>query len=701
MSAKITSEHLSRSAMVYVRQSTSLQVAHNRESQRRQYALKDRASELGFKDVVVIDEDLGRSAGGQVERPGFERLVAVVCAQGVGAIFCIEASRLARNGRDWHHLLELCGLTRTLIVDPDGIYDPTRSNDRLLLGLKGTMSEFELTLLRQRSMEAIRAKAQRGELKFALPIGLCWTPQESIELDPDRRIQEALRLVFRKFRDLGSARQVLLWLRDQELTLPAVVYGEGGREIRWKLPVYNTIHGIITNPLYAGAYAYGRTGTRVTLEGDRARKTQGHAKPREEWLVLIHDHHPGYTSWDEFDRNQRILLDNAHMKSRMGRKSARGGRGLLAGLLRCRRCGRMLHVEYSGRQGCTPRYSCRGAQLNHGVGRCISFGGLRPERAIAEELYRVVEGPALEAAMGAAERVRQQQEEQRKAMGLELDQARYAARLAARQYEAVDPDNRLAELEARWNGALQRVQRIEDQRHEVTSATEVEVPDLSMLTRLAADLPAVWNDSSTPTGLKQRIVRILIREIVADVDESRAEIVLVIHWAGGRHSELRVAKNKVGHHGRATEDSTVEIVRRMAGRWPDEQIAAILNRLGRKTGAGNTWTEGRVSSLRHYQGLPAYDPSRSDPNLLTMDQAARRLGVSPWAIRRLIQADMLPATQAVFGAPWEIQAAALQTDAVQEALEMANSRAKGPRCESDTGETPMIPGFGEVVHNVT
>ena len=214
--------------------------------------------------------------------------------------------------------------------------------------------------------------------------------------------------------------------------------------------------------------------------------------------------------------------------------------------------------------------------------------------------------------------------------------------LAARQYEAVDPDNRLvaAELEARWNGALQRVQRIEDQRHEVTSATEVEVPDLSMLTRLAADLPAVWNDSSTPTGLKQRIVRILIREIVADVDESRAEIVLVIHWAGGRHSELRVAKNKVGHHGRATEDSTVEIVRRMAGRWPDEQIAATLNRLGRKTGAGNTWTEGRVSSLRHYQGLPAYDPSRSDPNLLTMDQAARRLGVSPWAIRRLIQADM-------------------------------------------------------------
>jgi DNA invertase Pin-like site-specific DNA recombinase len=333
MNPKLTNEHLRRRAIVYIRQSSPGQVLHNQESQRRQYSLVDRARELGFRDVTVIDDDLGRSGSGLVGRPGFQRLVAEVCTGDVGAIFCIEASRLARNGRDWHHLIELCGMVDAVVIDPDGIYNPGLINDRLLLGLKGTMSEFELNLLRQRSLEAIRQKAGRGELQFLLPVGLCWTAAGKIEKAPDQRVQQALQLVFTKMTELGSARQVLLWFRQENITLPALPRVAGGSTITWKLPIYNTVLKILANPVYAGAYAFGKTQARTTVVDGRARKTEGHRKPRPEWTVLIRDHHPGYISWEQYERNQALLAANAHMKSRMEPKAGRGGRALLAGLL--------------------------------------------------------------------------------------------------------------------------------------------------------------------------------------------------------------------------------------------------------------------------------------------------------------------------------------------------------------------------------
>lgn len=327
--AKVTADHLKRRAIVYIRQSSPIQVANNLESQRRQYALADQARQFGFQQVEVIDEDLGRSGSGQVDRPGFARLVAEVCTGGVGAVFCIEASRLARNGRDWHHLIELCGLVRALVVDPDGVYDPGLLNDRLLLGLKGTMSEFELNLLRQRCQEAIRQKARRGELQFALPIGYRWAPNGKVEKDPDRRIQQAIELIFAKMEEFGSARQVLLWFRGEKVSLPALMHGEAGRELIWKLPVYNTIWHMLRNPVYAGGYAFGKTEARIRVVGGRARKTIGHSKPAENWTVLIRDHHSGYITWEQYERNQALLADNAHMKSRMEPKAA--GRPELAG----------------------------------------------------------------------------------------------------------------------------------------------------------------------------------------------------------------------------------------------------------------------------------------------------------------------------------------------------------------------------------
>jgi len=693
--AKLTADHLKRRAIVYIRQSSPIQVATNLESQRRQYALVDQARQFGFQQVEVIDEDLGRSGSGQVDRPGFARLVAEVCTGGVGAVFCIEASRLARNGRDWHHLIELCGLVRALVVDPDGVYDPGLLNDRLLLGLKGTMSEFELNLLRQRCQEAIRQKARRGELQFALPVGYRWAPNGKVEMDPDRRVQQAIELAFSKMAQFGSARQVLLWFRGEKVRLPALMHGENGRELVWKLPVYNTIWHMLRNPMYAGAYAFGKTEARTRVVEGRARKTIGHAKPVEHWTVLIRDHHPGYITWEQHERNQALLADNAHMKSRMEPKAGRGGRSLLAGLLRCRRCGRMLHVAYSGSRGEVPRYHCRGAQINHGEAWCISFGGLRPDQAVAAEVLKAVEGNAVEAALEAAARIAEQRSQRQRALTLELEQAQYEARLAARRYEAVDPDNRLvtAELEARWNAALCRVGEVESRLRHVEAATQgaAKIPDKETLFSLAQNLPVVWNAETTDMHLKQRITRILIQEIVADVDDSAREIVLMIHWAGGRHSELRIKQNLTGHHSRCTSLEAIEIIRRMAGRFPDDQIAATLNRLGLKTGSGNTWVELRVRTARSYNQLPSYDPNLRH-NLLTLEEASDKLGVSHKIVRRLIDSKMIPATQVVPWAPWEIPMEAIQSNRVLQAIATVK---RGGHLKEE-GAEPELPMLAEM-----
>ena len=379
-SDKVTPDHLRRRAIVYVRQSTVIQVLHNLESQRRQYNLVEYARELGFSDVVTIDEDLGKSGSGLVERPGFQRLVAEVCAGQVGSVLSIEASRLARNGRDWHHLIELCGVVGAVVIDPEGIYDPRLPNDRLLLGLKGTMNEFELHLFRQRSFEAMRQKAGRGEFQCNLPAGYCWAPSGKIEFDPDRRVQQAIRSVFERFAALGSARQVLMEFRSQGIQLPVHHPDPTGSRIQWRQPVYHAVLSILINPVFAGAYAFGKTGSRTAVVEGRAKKTVGHRKPVDEWSVLIKDHHEGYITWQQFERNQKVLSENNFMLTGSTRKAGRGGHGLLTGLLRCRRCGRMLYTYYSGR-GDLVRYACRGVNIVHGGQKCISFAGARPEQA--------------------------------------------------------------------------------------------------------------------------------------------------------------------------------------------------------------------------------------------------------------------------------------------------------------------------------
>jgi excisionase family DNA binding protein len=482
--------------------------------------------------------------------------------------------------------------------------------------------------------------------------------------------------------ELGSVRQTLLWFRNEAICLPAKIVDQPG-QVEWKLPLYNAVHRIFTNPIYAGAYAFGKTGAQIKVVGGRARKASGHRKSREEWMVLIQEHHSGYISWEQFERNQALLAANSNMKSRMEPKAGRGGRALLAGMLRCRRCGRMLHVGYSGREKCI-RYHCRGA-VDKGDDWCITFGGFRVDQAIAKEILQAIEGDAVEAALEAAGQMQQQREQQRKALSLELEQTQYEAKLAARRYEAVDPDRRLvaSELEARWDAALQKARNLEAQLNRFDrDSGAAAIPDRDILISLAQDLPAVWNGASTDMRLKQRIVRILVHEIVADIDEAAGQIVLLIHWAGGRHSELRIKKNPSGRHSKCTADEAVEVVRQMAGKYSDERIAATLNRLGLRTGAGNGWSELRVRTLRHRLGVAAFDPAAVNSTTVTLEQAAEKLAVSVTVVRRLIAEKKVPATQVIQGAPWEISMAALDSAEVrQEALRIKN-RISTPRTPS-------------------
>lgn len=669
MNDKLTADHLRRRAVVYVRQSSPIQVMHNLESQRRQYGLADYARELGFNDVVTIDDDLGKSGSGLVERPGFQRLVTEVCEGQIGAVLCIEASRLARNGRDWHHLIELCGLVGAVVIDPEGVYDPRSPNDRLLLGLRGTMNEFELHLFRQRSLEAMRQKARRGEFQCNLPAGYCWAPSGQIEIDPDRRVQQAVRSVFDRFAALGSARQVLMEFRSQRIQLPVHHRDSSGSNVVWRAPVYHTILAILTNPVFAGAYAFGKTESRTAVVDGRARKTVGHRKPVEEWGVLIKDHHPSYIMWEQFERNQKTLRENNFMRTGSSRKAGRGGHGLLTGLLRCRRCGRMLYTYYTGR-GDLVRYACRGMRIVHGGASCISFGGPKPEQRVTAEILRAVEGSAVQAALQAAERATSQQQVRMQALSLELEQARYRARLAERRYESADPENRLVtgELEARWNAALTHVAELETAFHAVESETKpTPTPDQESLMRLAADLQSVWEAPGTDLRLKQRIIRIVIEEIVVDIDQPANQVMMLIHWSGGRHTELRITKPKSGEHNHRTAAEAVEVVKQMAGQYPDDIIASTLNRLGFSTGYGNTWKKHLVCSLRGRLDLPTYDPTkRQAQDTLTAEQAAGKLGVSMRTVRELLRINVLAGTQVVKFAPWQIPAEALNASAVVE-----------------------------------
>jgi DNA invertase Pin-like site-specific DNA recombinase len=696
MNPKITAEHLARGAVVYVRQSTPGQVTEHTESQHRQYALAESARSMGFASVSVVDDDLGRSGSGMIERPGFQKLVATVCAGSTGAVFCIEASRLARNGRDWQHLIDLCALTGTLLIDHDGTYDPRVVNDRLLLGLKGTMAEYELSLLRQRGLAARDSKAKRGELRFLLPPGYCWNELGRIEMDPDQRVADTIRLVFKKFRELGSARQVLLWALDKRVQMPVTRQTPAGPRIEWKSAEYPMVVEMLHNPIYAGAYVFGRTTQRTRVVEGRARKTDGHHKPMHAWSVLIRDRHPGYITWVEFEENQLMIAENAHMKKRMARKSARGGRALLTGLVRCGRCGHMMRVFYGMASGHAHRYQCPGDSALATMTACIGIGGVRVDRAVAASIVDAVSEHAVQAAILAARRAVQADEDVRQAVSRELEEARYEATLAARRHECVDPAKRLVarELETRWNACLERVAQLEARVKGIEEQAAVRPPiDQAALMALANDLPSVWNAAGTDPRTKQRLARILIQETVIDLDDRTNEVVIAVHWTGGRHTEMRVARSGSGRYPADRHPSPIEVMRKLGGRWPDRQLAVTMNRMRCKSADGKSWTTLRVAELREKLKIRPFDPTAKQVGMIGIEQASLRLKISIGSVYRLIREGALPAKQLMHSAPWEIPLAALDTEAVRIGVQKIIARRPHKEAVFEERKSLKLPGF--------
>ncbi len=665
MSDKIQAQHRGRKAVLYVRQSSQHQVLHNQESQRLQYAMRDRLLQLGWDEVEVIDEDLGRSASGSAQRTGFERMMAAVSLGEVGAVAAREVSRFARNSREWQRLVEVCRIVDTLLVDSETVYSPRQSNDRLLLGLKGSLNEYELDLLRQRSAEARREKAKRGELIVAAPVGFFKTEDQRLEKDPDQRVQEAIHLVFRKFQELGSARQVLLWLQAEGLQLPG---RRRGGEVTWRRPNYGAVYGFLTHPAYGGAYAYGKTEQIVSPDGQTKRSRR---KSRDRWLALIPESHEGYVGWETFEQVGRMLANN-HCR---GTGAAKRGAALLAGLFRCRRCGRKLTVTYSGRDRNMLRYACWRGALDNGEPKCIAFGGPTVDRAIGEQVLRVVAPAGLEAAVLASEQAQQRGDEVRAAFQRDLQAARYQADRAGKQFDACDPGNRLVadELERRWNAALAEVRSIENRLTEQASG-EHPTASVEEFAELAEDLEAVWNDPRADASIKKRIVRTLIEEIAVDCDPEAGEVVLVVHWKGGVHTELRVPRRKRGYV-YPTSAEALDAVRSLARTCTDDVIAGVLNRNGLRTGRGERWSRERITRLRGRNAILGYNRQRCDEEgWLKLKEAADIVGVSTATLRLAIERGDIPGEHPLPDGPWIINRRDIESEAAKQLHERAKRR---------------------------
>ncbi len=670
-SSKIKPEHLARKAIVYLRQSSEKQVRQNKESQNLQYAVAERVRALGWKQVEIINSDLGSSAGiAAARREGFERVLSSVALGEVGIVGSREVSRLSRTDKDWCRLLEVCQIFGTLIADEQQVYDLNYLDDQLVLGIKGTLSVVELKVLRQRLQAGQESKARRGELFKRLPVGYALDPLGKVVLHPDRRVSEAIQLVFAKFRERWSVRQTFQWFRDHDVELPANPIQ--GTRLVWKIPSQSLIRDILCNPFYAGAYVWGRRPVTTLLVEGRLEKRQSAMRRAEDCRVFISDHHVGYIDWTSYEENQRMTRRNS-VNWQGGDESMaaiRAGQGLLVGLLRCGHCGRKLHVRYWGGRGTNARYLCKG-DYDDGGQYCLGFGGASVDRRLGQELLKVISPFGVEASLRALEELSAGDAAQRAALSSKLEQLEYEAKKAFEQYDAVDARNRLVAgaLEQRWNEKLaeieatkQRLSSLNGKRYSLSSDEEARIRSMG------ENFAEVWQSDRCPPTLQKMIFRTAMEEIIVRTDADKKTLEFIIHWKGGTHTQLAMDRPRPATE-TATPMEALEIIRRMAVRHGDDQIASVLNRLGYSTGKGKRWNQTRVATARRNYSITGQKRALPDPEKVSLNEAARVCGVSHRTIERLVEAGLLKRDQATPRAPWEIHRADLDAEPVRSIVE--------------------------------
>ena len=653
--------HLQRQAFVYVRQSTAAQVEHNRESTERQYRLKDRAIDLGWPkhQVKIIDEDLAQSGANSLQRTGFTMMISEVALGKVGLVLSLEVSRVARNNSDWYRLLDLCSVTNTLIGDGDGLYHPGLFNDRLLLGMKGTMAEDELDVIRASVEGGIRNNAAMGVLRRGMPVGFIWGEQDGeILMHPDQAVTGAIHTIFDKFPHVGSVRQVWLWFLSKKLPFP--LQSSLLPEIKWVTPSYHAIHSVLTNPTYAGVYTYGKTKQECFVDINGQVKKRVKRLPRSHWAVFIHDHHKGYIDWETYEMIQDRISKNTRPISHKESGAIREGSALLQGLATCGQCGRRLKVYYQGRNS-SPGYYC--AANNAVAGRakfCMRVGGVTIDTAVAEAFLEAINPAAAEAALLAENNIEADHDAALEQWRLQVERFRYEAERDERRFNAVEPENRLVArtLETQWETSLKKLQdaEIEFERRKHHSPKKLTQEQKTVIRTLSNDIKKVWHAPTTTPRDKKELLQTLLQEVNITVDRTNNIAHLVVRWKTETVYELDVNLPQRNSPPLRTKQDTIDLVRRLAVHYTDATIAGILNRQNRRTACGHEFTANRVGNLRRHWKIPKFEGNSSDKGkLVTIRKAADILCVAPSTIHRWLADGFIAGEQITPGAPWQIR----------------------------------------------